>query len=177
MTTRSEVLRKRNRKVLAWSMAIAVVVHVAAFLLVPSFGGELRMADSPPGGEEVNLMIRNPTFVDVTFGPPDIFDADGAVWKEPADRVLQADRILSLPTQCEALSREGRVPALGRVRLRVNASGRVNVMGLAEGTGDPCADEVITTVAADLWYRWLPNERFAAPVDLIQPITLEEARN
>ena len=43
--------------------------------------------------------------------------------------------------------------------------------------GDACGDQVIETVAGDLLYHWLPSERFPAPVDLIQPVTLTQAWN
>ena len=63
---------------------------------VPTGGLPIRMtADrsralgAVPSGD-VSLMPRDPTFVDVTFGPPDIFGDDGMVWREPADRVLEA---------------------------------------------------------------------------------------
>lgn len=53
--------------------------------------------------------------------------------------------------------------------LRIKASGRVDVMGLASGTGDPCADGTPAEVAGALWYHWLPNDRAPAPVLVEQP--------
>ena len=55
------------------------------------------------------------------------------------------------------------------------ASGHTLVDGIEESTGDECADQVILTLANDLFYRWIPSERFPAPVDLIQPVTLTQA--
>jgi hypothetical protein len=65
-------------------------------------------------------------------------------------------------------------PLRGYVRLQVLASGRTLVAGIDESTGDRCADRVILDLARDLLYRWIPNERFPAPVQLIQPVTLIE---
>jgi hypothetical protein len=31
---------------------------------------------------------------------------------------------------------------------------------------------VITELADALWHRWLPNERFPPPVDLVQPVRI-----
>lgn len=69
------------------------------------------------------------------------------------------------------------MPLSGRVHLRVNATGRVETVELTQSVGHICADEVITTVAASMWYHWLPNDRFPGPVDLDQPITLATARD
>ena len=33
---------------------------------------------------------------------------------------------------------------------------------------------MLRRVAGDLWYRWLPNEEFPAPVELIQPLSFTE---
>jgi len=174
MGTRGTELRRRDRRVILWSLAIAAVVHAAVFLLWPTMQIEPLAVEETlveAGGEIVGIMVA----VDVTFGPPMIFEADGSVTLEPPDRVLQADRILGLPTECEALLERDRTPAQGLVRLQVVASGHTIVGGLEESTGDECADEVILTVANDLLYRWIPSDRFPAPVDLLQPVTLTEA--
>ena len=158
----------------AWSLCLAALIHVAAFVLWPGFRIELL-----PGldgmGETASEAEGGLTFVDVFFGPPDIFEVDGMLSREPPERVLEADRVLELPTECATLTQEGRTPAYGRVRLQVRPSGRADVVGLVESTGDECGDDVIKTVAGDLLYHWLPSERFPAPVDLIQPVTLTQA--
>jgi len=176
MKTRSEELRDRNRKVFAWSLAIAAAIHVALFLWLPAFDAQpLVLTEIRNEGDTQE--VGTPTFVDVLFGPPAILAADGTVSTEPLGRVLQADRLVHLPTECSSLSREGRTPAHGQVHLTVDASGRTDDVEIEESTGDACADEVLSRVASDLWYRWLPSEDFPAPVDLIQPITLAETRN
>ena len=170
MKTRSAELRNRERKIFAWSLAAAVVIHLVVVWLSPEFEIEVLAENDEDGSGGTGI----PTFVDVLFGPPEISESDGTVSREPADRVLQVDHILGLETECAALNQ---TPAHGRVRLRVNAIGHVSVMELTDGTQDECVNEVMTTVADALWYRWLPSGRFPAPVDLIQPITLAEARD
>ncbi len=160
----------------AWSFGLAALLHIAVFVLWPGFRIEL-LPGSDGRGETVSEAEGSPTFVDVFFGPPDIFEIDGTLSREPPERVLEADRVLQLPTECATLSQEGRTPAYGRVRLRVRPSGRADVIGIAQSTGDECGDDVIETVAGDLLYHWLPSERFPAPVDLIQPVTLTQAWN
>jgi hypothetical protein len=174
MKTRAQELRERDRRVLRWSLGAAVLIHVAAFVLWPGF----RVEDLPDAGEDMKAMHGvegTPTYVDVVFGPPRIFGPDGTVATEPPTRVLAAERILRLPTECDNLEEPGRTPVEGQVRLKVVASGRTAVAGLEQSTGDACADEVLFTVAQALLYRWLPNDRFPAPVDLIQPVTLTSA--
>jgi hypothetical protein len=122
-----------------------------------------------PGGTVV--------YVDVLFGPPEISLPDGTTSLEPPERVLAADRILQLPTSCGHLVEEERTPVEGRVRLGVSSSGQTQIREVVRGTGDPCADEVMIAVADALEYRWLPNERYPPPVDLVQPVTLMAARD
>ena len=110
--------------------------------------------------------------VDVFFGPPRIFEPDGTLSVESPDRVLEAARAIRPPLACPASVRVARTPGSGSVRLTVNASGRIDAVTLDESTGDACWDVVATRVAADLWYRWLPSERFPAPVELLQPLTV-----
>jgi hypothetical protein len=174
--SRSAELREKNRRVFAWSLGLAALIHIAVFVLWPGFRVE-PLAGSGGQDQAVSEAEGGLTFVDVFFGPPDIFEVDGMLSREPPDRVLEADRVLQLPTECATLGQEGRTPAYGRVRVRVRPSGRADVVGIAESTGDECGDEVIRTVAGDLLYHWLPSERFPAPVDLIQPVTLTQAWN
>ena len=175
--SRSEELRRTNRKVLAYSMGIAALAHVAVlFIWSPEFEVESSGATvirRSPAGQGADA----PIFVEVLFGPPEIVTAGGRVSKEPPDRTLRAGRVVQLPIRCAGLAQWGRTPSSGRVRLRVNAAGRIDEAQLTQGTGDSCADQVIMTVAGSLWYHWLPNDRFPAPLDLDQPITLTEARN
>jgi hypothetical protein len=173
MRTRSEQLRDQYRKIFAWSLTAAVVVHVAVFVLVPGFhakalypGESLRRDTTASGGQG--------TPIHVLFGPPSIDVPGGGTWVEPPERVLEVDRAVDLPPGCRALSRAGGATLHGRVRLRVDSAGLAGVVQLAESTGHPCADRAMALVAGDLWYHWLPDARFAAPVDLVQPVTLTE---
>jgi hypothetical protein len=90
----------------------------------------------------------------------------------PPERVLMAERAVRLGEGCFPLTNEGRTPIGSRVGLRIRSSGRVDVLGLLASTGDPCADRLLTEIAGDLWYHWLPNQRFQAPVNVEQPVTL-----
>lgn len=175
MGTRSEQLRRRHRKILAGSLAGAALLHLAVFLLMPEFRAD-PLFGSDAERDTVSVVGLANASVEILFGPPIIRVADGSTWTEPPDRVLPAERGVRLEGACSALLREGGTPLRGRVRLRVRASGRVDVLGLPRGTGEDCGDRILREVAADLWYHWLPNERFPAPVDLVQPVTLVAAR-
>lgn len=178
MKTRAAELRARHRTILGWSLGVAIVVHLAVFLLAPEFRTTpLASSDTDPQATDSATAATAPSaVVDVLFGPPTISTPDGSTWSEPPERRLEARRGVALPPLCAAATHEGRTPLSGRVRLTVKASGRVDVTGLAESTGDSCADVVLTTVAGSLWYHWLPSERFPAPVELVQPVTLTDVR-
>ncbi len=176
MPTRSQQLRKRHRRIFAWSLALAAVAHVAVFVLTPAF-----RAKAPTGREIEVLTADKGDFpgisVELVFGPPTISALDGTVWPEPLDHQLLAARRVRLPRGCGPLTRRGEEPLQGQVRLRVKASGLVDVVDLTESTGSPCGDSVMAIVAGSLWYRWLPNDRFPPPVDLVQPVTLTDLRD
>lgn len=173
MESRAAQLRDRHRRIFGWSLFAAVVLHVAVFVLSPTFRTELL--DGPDAElRTTDASTEVPFFVDLLFGPPTISAPDGSLWTEPPDRVLQADHGVRLPAGCTEL--EG-MPLHGTVRLRVRASGRVDRATLTESTGSRCGDEVVAMVATDLWYQWLPNDRFPAPVELTQPVTVTEARD
>lgn len=175
MRTRSEQLREKHRRILAWSLGGAVAIHLAVFLLVPEFQVE------PLGGSDTVLDTTgvasgaNAT-VELLFGPPAVRQTDGSHWTAPPDRVLSAEREARLEANCLAVGREGRLPLRIVVHLRVRPSGRVDVRGLSDGEGDPCGARIIQEAAGALWYRWLPDERFPAPVEVVQPVTLITAR-
>lgn len=171
MQTRSAELRARHRKIFAWSLGAAVVLHVALFWLAPTFHAE------PLGGMEVQGYVETGTdgpllVLGLFFGPPTIFPGDGESWTEPAERVLEAGRIVRLSPECEGYGLGA--PLSGSARLRVDGAGYAMDVEVAESTGEPCADEALTIVADALRYHWLPNERFPAPVEVVQPVTLVE---
>jgi len=171
MTTRSEQLKRQHRKVLWWAFGIAAALHVIAFLVLPGLRSsrvpvsELELEGVPGIGDAM---------VDVRFGPPAITGADGTVTIEPPERILQVVRLVRLPVDCDVPLGSDDLDLSGRVRLRVEADGRADLPDVVLGTGSPCADELMTQLAGDLRYRWLPSERFPAPVELVQPVTLVE---
>ena len=174
MTTKGDEIRARERRVLAWSLAIAVFLHIAVLVLWPALRVGPLGASVTPGAIEGNG--SGDTYLELLFGAPEIYGPDGSASAEPPTRVLEADRKIKLPSSCTRLLEVGRTPTTGDVWLRVNDSGRVDTVEVVGSTGDLCADGVIMRVAGDLWYRWLPSERFPAPVELIQPVTVTEAR-
>ncbi len=174
MSRRSEERRKRERRVLGWSLGVAALVHVVVFAVAPPMqvepmvGTDVELdTTGAPGG--ANAMVR------VFFGPPTVILAERERWTAPSERVLSAEREVRLEEACLTLAGDGRTPVAGQVGLRIRASGRVDLLGLEASSGDPCADRILTEVAGDLWYHWLPNERFGAPVQVIQPVTLMAA--
>lgn len=169
MESRAATHRARGRRVFLWSLGIAVALHVAAFLFWPEMPVEPLTAGSVVEGEPEDVdddVLR--VQVDARFGPPRILRSDGSWAEEPPDRTLQAGRAVSLPAYCV-----GRTQTVeGDVRLRLNTEGRVHLVRVEQGSGSSCGDEALRSVAGDLWYRWLPDKRFPAPVDLIQPVSL-----
>ena len=171
MPSRSDHLRRRHRKILWWSLGVAAAAHVAVFALSPDFETQpLVEADEDRGGP--TRWTREPRVIEVLFGPPTIRAADGSLWTEPAERVLRTERVTQFPAGCEALGSEEAHPLQVGLRLRVSESGHATVLGVAESTGNACGDAVLAVVASSLRYHWLPNERFEAPVELTQPVTL-----
>lgn len=175
--TRSEELRRRSRRVFAISFAVAVVVHVAILFGVPSF----RIRLLGPSGTEADIDAVTATWqrFDVSFGPPEISAPDGSVHVEPAGRVLEADNVkisdLRQPLSCDGRTVASIVPTSGRVRLQVNESGRVAAAEITRSTGDACRDEILTNIASALWYQWIPNDQFPAPLDVVQPLSVAES--
>lgn len=163
--------RQKENRVLLAALGAAAVLHVVAFAFI-GFSGNGPVWT--PDRESVTLEATSwtGTPVDVFFGPPRIYQADGTLAHEPDDRVLEAARLLGMPPIC--LSREipPRGPGSGEVRLVVNENGRIDRAALHESTGDSCWDAVAVRVAGQLWYRWLPSDDFPAPVELLQPITV-----
>ena len=170
--SRSRELRARHRRVLFWSFGVAALLHVAVLVIRPTYqvepfvGSGLEMVPGDSTG-----MPGTP--VTLFFGPPEIRGLEGVIHVEPVDRILEVPRAVDLSPAC--IADAGRRTASGRVRLSVGVLGYTDVVALEEGTGIPCWDSVLRAVAADLWYRWLPSERFPAPVDVIQPVTVSLA--
>lgn len=180
MSTRSEELRRRGRRIFWYSMLAAVAVHVLIFAGSPDFETQPLpdrrgdVIESEPGG------ATGTRFVDVFFGPPAIRDAEGVLRKEPPDRVLEARAVdfdgLRLSFDCRERTMDEMVPVTGHVRLSLDAAGSVTEERIEEGSGDPCRDQVLTGIAAKVTYEWLPDDRFPAPVELVQPMRVVPAR-
>lgn len=175
MESRADQLRKRNRRVMGWSLGGAIAVHAALFAFLPGF--ELPLLDYEDA--EITRVASNldpVQWIDVSFGPPLIQLPDGRRRREPPSRVLDVERVdvggTRLPQGCERVRRDGTGVAAGAVALRVGASGRVQYVQTSASTGDRCLDAVLLAVAEDLWYQWLPNAESPAPVDLVQPMRI-----
>jgi hypothetical protein len=81
-------------------------------------------------------------------------------------------RAVEGPAECTADLLTVPMPVSGQVRLRVGDSGEAALVGVAEGTGNACFDRLLAMVADALQYEWLPDVRFPAPVELVQPVQL-----
>ena len=168
--TRSAELREQNRRVLAWSLGIAVVIHVAAFIFWPETPveplGELRET-AVTGVEEEGVFVE----VSAEFSGPEIVSTGGRPTSERVARTLEARRLTRVSIECrEALGPGHRYE--GEVRLVIDDEGRVDSTEMVKGSGDPCGDQTLLAVAGDLWYRWLPSQVHRAPVVVIQPVSV-----
>lgn len=177
MESRAKELRARGRRIFWFSMVGAGVIHGAVFFALQRHQVDVSLESATRDEVEGESRILN--FVNVHFGPPAILGDDGTTWQEPPERVLEARNVelleINLPPECGSRERRGIVPAQARLRLELNAAGRVTNAKLAPATGNPCRDGMMTAIAARLWYDWLPNRTFAAPVELIQPMTVVAA--
>ena len=173
MSERIAQRRKAQRKVFMWGWSVAAALHVLLFLSWRE-GREVHVTVPNPDFETVEILDREPIPLDLFFGPPAIRNATGGISVEPPERHLEVDRLVYLPSDCEALIRGSGAIVRGSVRLAVDETGRTDVRGIFQSTGFPCGDAVLQRIAGDLWYRWLPNDEFPAPVELIQPLSFRE---
>ena len=168
--SRSAELRRQSRRILAWSLGAAAMIHLAAFALWP---------DTPvePLGELPETVIRGVeeegVFVQVSarFGGPMIVSSGGRPARDQVVRTLEAERLARVAVECRDALTAGR-SFEGEVRLVVNGDGRVDEKVIQTGSGDACGDRVLVALAGDLWYRWLPSENHAAPIVVIQPLVV-----
>lgn len=167
-------LRAKHRKVFGISIGLAVLLHAAVFLLSPTFRvGQMGSLDSGRDSDNPGP-IREPRVFTVLFGPPTIIDQDGQRWPETSDRFLEAVRVTELPLECADQGAVHIGEHHGSVRLTVNERGYAAAVEMIESSGSPCGDRLLRSTAGALRYHWLPDDRFAAPIDLVQPLTLTE---
>ena len=171
MRSRSEELRREQRRVFGVSLLIAVVFHVVVFLTFPGLRAEIL---STPDMELDTTGVAGGAnaWVDLLFGPTVVKLEPEGEWIAPPERFLEADRPIRLSDRCLGLASEDQGRLSARVGLRIKASGRVDVLGVVSGTGSRCADDILSEAAGALWYHWLPNDDFAAPLLVEQPVTL-----
>jgi hypothetical protein len=169
---------RRQRRIILTSIGIAVVAHLVFFLVAPHLRFSVT-SDRIFGEAAMERLVLGDLAVDLHFGPPRILLPDGSRAEEPPDRFLEASnmalRVLEVSPVCADSFRPGLPPFEGEVRLQVGREGRVTVMGLEARTGDRCADAALLSAAESLWYRWLPDDRYPAPVDLVQPLRVSAA--
>ncbi len=173
MMRRSEELRRAHRRILGWSLGVAVLLHAGLFLFSPQFRTVLPDRSSPGSvvAEDQEGEVR---WIDVTFGPPTILLSGGVERQEPSDRVLEARAVniagIALEAECQWVKRVDLRGRQATVKLQVGSDGRVRQATMVDGSGDSCVDEVLVAVAGTLWYRWLPDAGASAPVDVLQPM-------
>lgn len=173
MSERIAQRRRAERKVFYWGWSVAAALHVILFLAWRE-SREVRVTLPNPDLESVEIVDREPIPLELFFGPPAISNAAGGISFEPPERVLEVDRLVYLPAGCQALIRGSGAIVRGSVRLVVDDTGRTDVRDIFRSTGFPCGDAVLQRIAGDLWYRWLPNDEFPAPVELVQPLSFTE---
>lgn len=181
--TRSAELRQRYRRVFTVSLLIAAGIHVLIFIASPDFrvDPQFQLASNP------DLVVGEMdadsrwAIVNVFFGRPEILSDDGTVRREPPERVLEVYAVAVassvLPHRCHLRNEFDVLPAEGRVRVQVDGGGLVVWDRIEESDGDVCRDALLTTMSGSLWYQWIPNDRFPAPVELIQPVRVVAAAN
>ncbi|TVP48711.1 MAG: hypothetical protein EA350_03125 [Gemmatimonadales bacterium] len=171
---------RRQRRIIMVSIGIAVVAHLVFFLVAPRVQFSVT-SDRIFGEAAMQRLVLGDLAVDLHFGPPRILLPDGSRVEEPPERFLEATNlaltVLEVNPVCADRFRPGLPPFEGEIRLRVGHEGRVTVMGLEAGTGDRCADAALVAAAESLWYRWLPDERHPAPVDLVQPLRVSATQS
>jgi len=164
-------LKARSRRIFFWSMVAAGAVHI---VVIAFSSWRASIADArPPEVAQPSATQWTGAPVDIFFGPPRIFLPDETLAEEPPTRILEAARSIHTPSACS--SREARSTTSvgsGVARLTVNESGRIDLASVAQSTGDQCWDAVALRVVKDLRYEWLPSERFPAPVEVLQPMTV-----
>jgi len=170
--------RRHERRIFVRSMIAAVLLHVLAVAYWTGTRADPRSRQPGISIDPDELSEGEGTQVALFFGPPNVYLPDGSLAREDPSRTLSVDRILvSLSSECAHRIGNYSAPVRGRARLRLDDRGHPEDVRLERGTGDVCGDQIVVRVANDLLYLWLPNERFPAPVDLIQPVTVSRPQD
>lgn len=175
---RSRRLERQAKWSLSAGLAVAAVLHVIILAFSPSFQTNRTVREFGAASEldSVGVTWR---FLEVRFRPPQIELADGSLFQEPPERFLDAEVVdvgnIQLSRACRRAQIDWERPRAGSLAVEVNASGRVASAEVERSSGDRCADEVLVAIAASVWYQWLPNDRFAAPVRVVQPVRVVRA--
>jgi hypothetical protein len=171
--SRSTRLKRQGRWSLFAGLVLAAVVHATVLLFSPSFEAERHVREFGFGSEPDSVGVTW-RFLEVEFHPPQIELLDGSLWQEPPERFLHAEVVdignIQLSRPCQRTEIDWERPRVGTVSVEVTASGRVASADVHRSSGDSCVDEVLVAIAASVWYQWLPNDRFSAPVRVVQPI-------
>lgn len=171
--------RTRSNQVFVLSFLIAAGLHLALFLRNPAREIEVPERDRNVATiDALEFPGAGGTLFSVMFDPPRILSPDGTFKREPPERVLLAQNIdvsQSLSSSvCEGRDSGSIASVSGQAHLRIGETGRVTRAEVRESTGDPCHDAVIAGIAGALWYRWLPNAEYPAPIELIQSMRIAD---
>lgn len=168
---RSQRLRQQNRRILAWSLGVAAVAHVAVLLLV-SWDRPTHVFARDTEIVEIGEAAMSGLPVRAFFSPPRITVTADSLWREPPGRVLSSELAVALPPGCDLEDLGPSAVARGVVRLRVSDTGHAEPVEVAQSSGNYCWDGMLGKVAGSLLYRWLPSDEHPAPVDVYQPLTV-----
>ena len=166
---------RSERRVLGWSLAVAAVLHVLAFLYLPGLRPS-ECEDFEDDTDELAVVTGAAIPLDLFFGPPVIRNVEGDLAFEPPERVREEERAVFGTSGCKRLIEGSTDVHHGTVRLTVLETGLVEVQGIVESTGSTCGGDANQRVTGDLWYRWLPSDDFPAPGEVVQPLTFSEAK-
>ena len=88
--------KRQDKRVLAWSLVAAAVLHVAALLLLPG-PGPVPIEKRDVELERAEVATGQNLPMDVLFGPPVIEHATRGRSFEPPERILSTERLIFLP--------------------------------------------------------------------------------
>ncbi len=161
---RTEVLRRKYRKVLWLSLLLAGLLHVFVVFLNPSFTVRLPGSVSEVRSLELSVLRPNTVVVDGRA-----LENDGG-WPVLMSDYARADgALVRLWPRAYRKAAEGGSATL---RLTVNADGRVEGVELLESEGDRRKDEVFVELAAYFRYSFDFEVASVARVVFIQSVVV-----